>query len=382
MLELGLTMEEIMAVIDEAGLDDILVQEPDLEMMEALEEFEMPEPEEEEEEEAIVREIPVSESTGEFEELDVEAYTDMEAAAEEALSLMLEEVRKIKENEGVKVPLTKDDWIEKLPSTVKSMFFEEELKELDIPDIEQLAKLAPEEVEELLGSISDAKKTDNIDVESSYAEIVGALKVKFDEIEEEEELDEGAQKKRIIRILPSVLVDYFSEGWLENLSIDELNELTQLSESEIATVVETLSGAREQVKTEPIDEIETEEIDFEEELERLDLVEDLPGPSDEEDIDSDGSEDDESGIVEELDEPASEDAEESHTEEVDADTVSEPSVEDVEEEPVDTEASEPEELSLEDEIEKSITEEDFDDASEEVTDDVLPDFDEDEFNAE
>ncbi|MHA2303711.1 MAG: hypothetical protein ACXACD_22470, partial [Candidatus Thorarchaeota archaeon] len=226
LFELGLTLEEVVDV----DLDEIRVIEPDMEMVEALEEFELPEPEEEEEE-VIVREIPVPESTGEFEELDIEAATDMEAAADEALALMLEEVRRIKEKSGVKVPLTKDDWIEKLPSSVKSMFFEEELRELEIPDIEQLAKLSPEEVEGLLDSISSAQKSDAIDVEDSYVEIVNALKIKFDEIEETEELDEGAQKKRLIRTLPGFVIDHFKEVWLENLSLDELNELTQLTEA-------------------------------------------------------------------------------------------------------------------------------------------------------
>jgi hypothetical protein len=279
LFELGLTLEDVV----DADLDEIHVIKPDIEMAEALEEFELPEAEEEEEEEVIVREIPEPESTGEFEELDIEAATDMEAAADEALALMLDEVRKIKEKSGVKVPLTKDDWIEKLPSSVKSMFFEEELRELEIPDIEQLAKLSPEEVEELLDSISDAQKTDSIDVEDSYVEIVEALKIKFDEIEEAEELDEGAQKKRLIRTLPSFVIDHFKEAWLENLSIDELNELTHLTEAELKTVIDSLSEAKE--LEEPLEEVVTEEIDFEEELERLNLVEDTIEDAEAEDID-------------------------------------------------------------------------------------------------
>ncbi|KXH77043.1 MAG: hypothetical protein AM326_01890 [Candidatus Thorarchaeota archaeon SMTZ-45] len=280
LVELGLTLEEILASVVDADLDAIHVIEPDMEMVEALEEFELPEPEEEEE---LVREIPKPESTGEFEELDIEAYTDMEAAADEALALMLEEVRRIKEKSGVKVPLSKDDWIEKLPSSVKSMFFEEELRELEIPDIEQLAKLSPEEVEGLLDSISAAQKTDTIDVEESYVDIVNALKIKFNEIEEAEELDEGAQKKRLIRTLPSFVIDYFKEAWLENLCIDELNELTQLTEDELKTVIDSLLEAKE--AKEPREEISTEEIDFERELERLDLVEDTIEDADVEDID-------------------------------------------------------------------------------------------------
>ncbi|MHA2004751.1 MAG: hypothetical protein ACW960_11670, partial [Candidatus Thorarchaeota archaeon] len=278
LFELGLTLEEVVDV----DLDEIRVIEPDMEMVEALEEFELPEPEEEEEE-VIVREIPVPESTGEFEELDIEAATDMEAAADEALALMLEEVRRIKEKSGVKVPLTKDDWIEKLPSSVKSMFFEEELRELEIPDIEQLAKLSPEEVEGLLDSISSAQKSDAIDVEDSYVEIVNALKIKFDEIEETEELDEGAQKKRLIRTLPGFVIDHFKEVWLENLSLDELNELTQLTEAELKTVIDSLTEAKEAKPS--LEEIATEEIDFEEELERLDLVEDTIDDAEVEDVD-------------------------------------------------------------------------------------------------
>lgn len=270
LFELGLTLGEIV----DADFEKVRIPEPDMEMVEALEEFELPEPEEEEEEEVIVREIPKPESTGEFEELDIAAATDIEAAADEALALMLEEVRKIKDKSGVKVPLSKDDWIEKLPSSVKSMFFEEELRELDIPDIEQLAKLSPEEVESLLDSISAAQKTDAIDVKESHVEIVEALKIKFDEIEEEEEIDEGAQKKRLIRTLPAFVIDHFKEAWLENLSIDELNELTQLTEAELKTVIDTLTEAKESAITEPPKETAAEEIDFEEELERLELVDD------------------------------------------------------------------------------------------------------------
>ncbi|MHA2041961.1 MAG: hypothetical protein ACW975_08870, partial [Candidatus Thorarchaeota archaeon] len=279
LFELGLTLEEVV----DADLDEIHVIEPDMEMVEALEEFELPEPEEEEEEEVLVREIPEPESTGEFEELDIEAYTDMEAAADEALALMLEEVRKIKEKSGVKVPLTKDDWIEKLPSSVKSMFFEEELRELEIPDIEHLAKLSPDEVEGLLDSISSAQKTDTINVKESYVEIVDALKIKFDEIEEAEELDEDAQKKRLIRTLPVFVIDHFKEAWLENLSIDELNELTQLTEAELKTVIDSLAEAKEAKP--PLEEMATEEIDFEGELERLDLVEDTIEDGEVEDVD-------------------------------------------------------------------------------------------------
>ncbi|MFW9912574.1 MAG: hypothetical protein ACFFEU_08880 [Candidatus Thorarchaeota archaeon] len=325
---LGLTLEEV----GDADLEGVRITEPDMEMVEALEEFELPEPEEEEEEEVIVREIPKPESIGEFEELDIEAATDIEAAADEALALMLEEVRKIKEKSGVKVPLTKDDWMEKLPSTVKSMFFEEELRELDIPDIEQLAKLSPEEVEELLDSISAAQKTDTIDVEESYVEIVEALKIKFDEIEETEEMDEGAQKKRLIRTLPAFVVAHFKEAWLENLSIDELNELTQLTEAELKTVIDSLTAAKESATTEPPEEIVTGEIDFEEELERLDLVDDSVEDVEAEDVD-------------------------------DAEVVEEPLVEEIEDlevdvEPDDSSADEEAgELDFEDEVEEPTVEE-------------------------
>jgi hypothetical protein len=315
LFELGLTMEEILTTVDEAELEEIQVLDTDMEMIEALEEFELPEPEPEEEEEEV-REIPEPESTGEFEELDVEAYTDMESAAEEALALMLEEVRKIKDKGGVKVPVTKDDWIEKLPSTVKSMFFEEELKELEMPDIEQLAQLSPEEVEELLDSIADAQKTDVIDPQESYTEIVDALKIKFDEIEEDEEQDEGAQKTRIIRTLPGFLLEHFSEAWLENLSIDELMELTQLSEDELRTVIDSLTQANavkpeqaEEVLEEPeAEEVVTEEIDFEEELDRLELSEEVQEPTVEEVEDEPEEEVEDSVVEDEVEEPTLEES--------------------------------------------------------------------------
>ncbi|MHA2021739.1 MAG: hypothetical protein ACW96N_08485, partial [Candidatus Thorarchaeota archaeon] len=315
----------------------------------------------------IVREIPVPESTGEFEELDIEAATDMEAAADEALALMLEEVRKIKEKSGVKVPLTKDDWIEKLPSSVKSMFFEEELRELEVPDIEQLAKLSPEEVEGLLDSISSAQKTDAINVEESYVEIVDALKIKFDEIEEAEEMDEGAQKKRLIRTLPDFVSDHFKEAWLENLSIDELNELTQLTEAELKTVIDSLVEAKESAISEPVEEIVTEEIDFEEELERLDLVEDTIEDAEVEDFDD--TEVVEQPSAEEIDEvDDTEDVELPPVEEIDelddAEAVEQPSVEEIDDAEVDVE---PDDTSAVEEMWKIDFEESSDlDAAEEL----------------
>jgi hypothetical protein len=195
------------------------------------------------------------------------------------------------------------------------MFFEEELKELEIPDIEQLAKLSPEEVEELLSSIEGAKKTDAIDVEESYAEIVGALKVKFDEIEEAEELDEGAQKRRLIRTLPSFVIDHFQETWLENLSIDELNELTQLTEAELKIVIDSLAAAKETLEESP-----SEAIDYDEELERLDHVESTVDDAQVEDLDD-------VGVEEVVKEPKVQDT-------VEEPTIEEPEVEDAVEEPI------------------------------------------------
>ncbi|MFX0056514.1 MAG: hypothetical protein ACFFAD_16420, partial [Candidatus Hermodarchaeota archaeon] len=371
LIELGLTLEEVV----DADLDEIRIFEPDMEMVEALEEFELPEPEEEEEEEVIVREISEPESTGEFEELDIEAATDMEAAADEALALMLAEVRKVKEKSGVKVPLTKDDWIDKLPSSVKSMFFEEELRELDIPDIETLAKLSPEEVEELLDSISAAQKTDVINVEESYIEIVEALKIKFDEIEEAEELDEGAQKKRLIRTLPTFVIDHFKEAWLDNLSIDELNELTQLTEAELKTVIDTLAEAKESAITEPPKETATEEIDFEEELERLDLVDDSVEDAEVEDLDDTVVEEPPVEELEDIEfdvEPDDSSAEEEVGEPDLEDEVEEPTVEESEIEEIDHEAVRELEEELND-LAETVVEEPLVEDIEDLEVDVEPD---------
>jgi hypothetical protein len=345
LFELGLTMDEILTAVDEAELEEIRVLEPDMEMVEALEEFELPEPEpeEEEEEEVTVREIPEPESTGEFEELDVEAYTDMESAAEEALALMLEEVRKIKDKGGVKVPLTKDDWIEKIPSEVKSQFFEEELKELELPDIEQLAKMSAAEVEELLDSVTDLKETDMIDTESSYVEIVDALKIKFNEIDEEE-LDEDAQKKRIIQSFPSFVLEHFSEGWLETLSFDEVKELTQLSEDELKMVIDSLTAAKGKTRSEEIEKVE--EIDLEEELERLDLVEDSNEPAVEEvedhDVDvkiDDRNDEEEAGKLDNEEDAEESTIKESEVEEIDLEEIRklEEELEDLDAKPEDVE---------------------------------------------
>ncbi|TET06654.1 MAG: hypothetical protein E3J86_14760 [Candidatus Thorarchaeota archaeon] len=239
MVELGLTMEEIMESIDDADLEEIRITDVDAEIDEVLEEFELLE----EVVEEIPRKIRKSERTGEFEELDVEAYTDIEAAAEEALALMLEEVRKIKETSGLKVPLTKEDWLERIPSQVKLFFFEEELQNLDISEIEELTQLTPNEVEELLQSITEFRKSDSIDPESSATDIQDAIQKRSVELSEEE-IDQEGLKARLIQTLPLFVIEFFSKAWLEKMSGEELNELTQLSEAELRKVVDTLRNTQ------------------------------------------------------------------------------------------------------------------------------------------
>ena len=70
--------------------------------------------------------------------------------------------------------------------------------------------------------------------------------------------------------------EQFSEEWLENLNLEELQELNQLSEDELNTVMDALKDATESVESEQPDVVETPEIDFKEELELIDQVEDVP----------------------------------------------------------------------------------------------------------
>ena len=235
MAELGLTMEEIMETIDVDEFEEIHISEPVDEIDEILEEFELLE--------EVVEDVPVRivkpVGTGEFEELDIEAYTDIEAAAEEALALMLEEVRKVKETSGSKVPLTKEDWIERIPSQVKLFFFEEELQNLNVEELEELTQLSPDEVQELLQSITEFRQTDSIDPETSSTDIQEAIQKRCEELSDEE-IDQDELKVRLIQTLPSFVIEFFSEAWLEKMSCEELNELTELSEAELRQVVDTL----------------------------------------------------------------------------------------------------------------------------------------------
>jgi hypothetical protein len=239
MVELGLTMEEIMETIDVDDLEEISISDPVDEIDEVLEEFDLLE--------EVVEDVPVRiikpDGTGEFEELDVEAYTDIEAAAEEALALMLEEVRKVKETSGLKIPLTKEDWIERIPSQVKLFFFEEELQNLNVEELEELTQLSPDEVQELLQSITEFRQTDSIDPDTSSIDIQEAIQKRGEELSDEE-IDQDGLKVRLIQTLPSFVIEFFSEAWLEKMSYEELNELTELSETELRLVVDTLRNTR------------------------------------------------------------------------------------------------------------------------------------------
>ncbi|MHA1389874.1 MAG: hypothetical protein ACTSUZ_02695 [Candidatus Thorarchaeota archaeon] len=116
---------------------------------------------------------------------------------EEAWSTMLKEVRRIETEEGRKIPLSKEDWIEIIPSEIKNFFFEDELRALDISELEHLTKLTPSEVDDILFSIREAEDMNaSLGPEEYIAAISAALSdrlaaqptVKFDETEEKARL--------------------------------------------------------------------------------------------------------------------------------------------------------------------------------------------------
>ncbi|MCK4566709.1 MAG: hypothetical protein KAU48_05300, partial [Candidatus Thorarchaeota archaeon] len=133
LVELGLSSEEIHGEdISASAIEESWVPDSEAELQDIMEEFKIPDYKQE-----------VDEG-----ELDISILSESES--EEAWSLMLKEVRRIETEEGRKVPLTKEDWIERIPSEIKSIFFEEELRELDVSELEHLTQLTPTEVQEIV----------------------------------------------------------------------------------------------------------------------------------------------------------------------------------------------------------------------------------------
>jgi len=188
--------------------------------------------------------------------------------SEEAWSTMLKEVERIETEEGRKVPLTKEDWIEIIPVEIKNFFFEDELRALDISELEQLTKLTPSEVDTILLSIREAEDMNaSLGPEEYVAAISAALSERL-AAQPIVELNETEEKERLFERLPAFVKDFFSDTWLEKLSSAEIKELLTIPESELKGVIQSLAESSG-IKDEPKEDSEPKskpEIDFRAEL--------------------------------------------------------------------------------------------------------------------
>ncbi len=128
------------------------------------------------------------------------------------------------------VPLTKADLIQALPPHVKDQFFEEELRQLEIEDLEDLSKLTPAQLEELLGSLASEDGTDRIDIDESAKTITGALR----------QVSRPITRMERIEALPLHIRESISYEKLEAMSEVDLEELVNLSPEEFEALLGTL----------------------------------------------------------------------------------------------------------------------------------------------
>ncbi|MGY5881469.1 MAG: hypothetical protein RTV31_14550, partial [Candidatus Thorarchaeota archaeon] len=247
MAEIGLVIAEVLGDISPEEVKDTWVPDSDADLLDTLD---------------IMDEFKLPEYKQEIDEGELDISILSESESEEAWSIMLKEVRRIESKEGRKVPLTKDDWIDRIPTEVKNIFFEEELRELDIAELEHLTKLTPSEVEEIMGSISQTEDMyASLEPEASAAAISSALSDRM-ESQPTIELDEEQKKERLFELLPAFVKEFFSTTWLEKLSSEEIEELLTIPESELKLVIESLAGSRETKSTTAIElEIEAEVAD-------------------------------------------------------------------------------------------------------------------------
>ncbi|MHA1614741.1 MAG: hypothetical protein ACTSYJ_07820, partial [Candidatus Thorarchaeota archaeon] len=247
LVELGLSSEEIFGEEISAGeIEESWVPDSEAELMDIMDEFKIPDYKQELDEG----------------ELDISILSESES--EEAWSTMLKEVRRIESEEGRKIPLTKEDWIERIPSEIKSIFFEEELRELDVSELEHLTQITPTEVQEIVDSIAVNEEMYTLEPEASASAISAALCERIDS-DTGEELDEAEAKERLFQLLPVFVKEFFSTTWLDKLSCAEIEELLTIPEDDLKIVVQSLKESRdtaEETENEPTggteDELEHE----------------------------------------------------------------------------------------------------------------------------
>jgi len=231
LVELGLSLEGIIGTVDVEEIKTDWKSDSESELQDIMDEFHLPD---------YKRELD------EF-ELDVSLLSESES--EEAWSTLLKEVRQKATEEGQKVPITKEDWIDRIPSEIKAMFFEEELLELDVSELEQLTLLTPEEVEGIADAISKTEELYTYKSDAAAEAISVALNEKLELLEGEEE-----DKERLLLRLPSFIRDFFSKSWLEKLTSRDIEELLNVPETELKAIVQSLVESRESRETRPLAE--------------------------------------------------------------------------------------------------------------------------------
>ncbi len=176
----------------------------------------------------------VEEAISESKLSETEETDDSEGAPGEGLSSMMSDALKkldeIEESLARSVPITNEDWIQALPTHVKDHFFEEELRQLGVEDLEDLSRLTPEQLEELLASMSAKAGTDRIDIDESSKTIPGAL----------QEVPRPTTRKELIRALPVYIREAFRYKRLEAMSEVDLEELGKLSPEKFQKLIKIL----------------------------------------------------------------------------------------------------------------------------------------------
>ncbi|MFQ5833819.1 MAG: hypothetical protein ACE5H4_14015, partial [Candidatus Thorarchaeota archaeon] len=223
-------VEEVEEVVPEPEVEEVeeVVPEPEVEEVEEAEEVDMDAFKDELEEVISVR---AAEEVGEPIEAPIEPTEPSDLEFSRMMSEALIELGRIDEALETSVPLTKADWIQALPAHVKERFFEEELRQLEVEDLEDLSRLTPDQLEELMGSIADEAGTDRIVIDDSAKLIPEAL----------QEVSRPLTKSELIDALPSHVRESISDKRLQAMSEVDLEELAKLSPEDFQTLLKTLS---------------------------------------------------------------------------------------------------------------------------------------------
>ncbi len=159
-----------------------------------------------------------------------DAATDQGKKISTMMSDALSRLDEIEKSLTRTVPITKEDWIQALPSHVKEFFFEEELRQLEVEDLEDLSKLTRSQLEELVGSMSAKAGTDRIDVEDSATSIPEAL----------QHVSRPTTKKELIKALPKYVRVALPYKRLEGMSDVDLEEMSLLSPEKFQELLKIL----------------------------------------------------------------------------------------------------------------------------------------------